>query len=171
MILNYFFEIVETLYQCDVQQNALLNGKRMASALTILCCFNRIVLKLDSIPLEHIVALLSMLHLMPDSKKLQCADWDHVSSLLPETLKGRALDAVHRCVVHLSHQKHFDPVWLFALPVVHFLKGSSRPFQPIECNPRNIPWGDKFIGSGFVKNLIKDKELRYVHALVNCMVS
>lgn len=164
--MNYLFEIVETLYEINVNQNVDLNGKRMVSALTVLCCFHRVVLKMESIPFELVVALLSMLKPMPDTKSLQCADWDHVNALLPETMKKTACDAIHRSIVHLCQYKHLSsPEWLFALPVFHFLNGTSKPFLPIERNPRAIPWGDRVIGLGLVRNLIRDKEFGYVNYL------
>ena len=159
--MNYLFEIEEELYRTDIKQSAYVNGKRMASALTIICCFFKIVTKMDAIPFEHAAALLSMLRLMPDALNQVCVDWELLTELLPGTMKTMAFDAAHGFAVHLSHHKHFNrPEWLYALPVIHFLNGKSEPFQKIEYRPRAIPWGDRIIGLGYVKNFIKDKEIQ-----------
>lgn len=159
-MMNYLIEIVEVLYQHDIKRNVPANGKRMASALTIVCCFFKIFARTENIPSEYISALLSLLQLMPDVENQVCIDWDHVNELLPGTMKVTAFDATHRLILHLSHDKHFTkPEWLFALPVLHFLNGKSQPFQPIEYKPQEIPWGDRIIGLGYVKNLIRDKDI------------
>ena len=160
--MNYLFEIEEKLYGMNIQQSADANGRRMASVLTIICCLYKIATKVDVIPFEHAAALLSMLRLMPDALNEVCIDWDFVNELLPKTSRiEMAFAATHSIVVHLSHNKHFNkPEWLFALPVLHFLNESSEPFQTIEYNPRAIPWGDKIIALGYVKDFIEDREIR-----------
>lgn len=159
-MINYLIEIVENLYQRDIELSVTANGKRMASALTIICCFFKIITKMESIPIEYVAALLSLLRPMPDVENQVCVDWDHVNELLPGTMKNIAYDATHCLIVHLSHRKHFSSrEWLFALPVLHFLNGKSQPFQPIEYKPQEIPWGDRTIGLGFVKDLIRDKDI------------
>ncbi len=158
VMVNYLIEIVEILYKTDVR-SCIRNGKRIASAVTLLCCFHEIVSKVETIPSEHVVALLSMLRLLPDTQNQRCVDWEVVNELLPETIRRKAFDAVHSFIVYLSLKENLsEPAWIFALPIAHFLNGTSRPFQPIEYDPRVIPWGDKVIGLGYVRNLIKDKD-------------
>jgi hypothetical protein len=160
-MINYLFGIIEALFKTDVKQNATANGKRMASALTIACCFHKVVIeKKWSIPFEIVAALLSMLRLMPDAEIQRCIDWDVVNELLPATIRKAAYDATHSLIIYLSHNRHFlQPAWLFALPFLHFLKGTSQPFRTIACRPQDIPWGDQVIGLRQIKDLIKDTEI------------
>ena len=166
-ILNYLCEVVEILYETDAK-SADANGRRMASALTIICCFHKIVESVELISFEHIAALLSMFRLKPDTVNKVCDDWDFVNGMLTETMRKAAFDATLQFIVHLSHHEHFSkPEWLFALPVLHFLYGgASQPFQPLEYRPKAIPWGDQIIRSEHVKCLIKDKEIMYVSSHV-----
>lgn len=159
IMIDYLFDIVEILYNTDVKQSGTLNGKRMASALTIICCIYKIVTKMEGMPFENVAALLSMLCLMPDAENQVCVDWDIVNELLPKTMNAIAFEATHSLMRYLSRHHHFLRQWLFALPVLHFLNGTSQPFQPAEYKPQDIPWGDRVIGLGYIKDLIKDKEI------------
>ena len=169
-ILNYLFEVVEILYETDVK-SADANGRRMASALTIICCFHKIVESVELISFRHIAALLSMFRLKPDTVNEVCDDWDFVNEMLTETMRKAVFDATLQFIIHLSRHEHFfKPEWLFALPVLHFLYGrGSHPFQPLEYRPKAIPWGDQIIGLEHVKGLIKYKEKMYVK-LAACVV-
>jgi hypothetical protein len=165
-ILDYFFSIIEKLYHIDVKQDVSLNGRRIVSALTVLCCLNSMIMRMD-IPFEPVAALLSMLCPMPDVERMLCADWDLVNTMLPESMKKMTFDAVRRFISYLSgHKPLSNPEWMFALPVAHFLDGRTQPYHSMEHIPRSIPWDDKVLGLGYsVKRLTKDKEFEYVTML------
>ena len=161
---NYMFSIVEILHNTEIKKDSIGNGKRMASAIAIMCCFPHIVKKDESIPSQHVKSLLSMLRLMPSSHN-KCTDWDTVSKLIPATMKRDAIEAVKAAIVTLSHREGlFQPEWLFALPDLHFLSETVQPFQPPEHNPRAIQWGDRVILLGRVRNFMEhsDHEIRYI---------
>ena len=157
---NSLFEIVEALYHTDIKQNPLSNGKRIASAIAVICCFHHIFLKAEDIPSEIITALLSMLQLMPDIQNKRCADWDYVIKLIPETLKESAFKAIQAMIVNLSKKDPFEPEWLFSLPIIHFLDGNVQQFQPVVANPRAINWEDRMINLPSVKDTLQHKEIR-----------
>ena len=156
---NSLFETVEILYHTDIQ-NPLFNGKRIASALAVICCFHHIFLKAEDIPSEITIELLSMLRLMPDIQNKKCVDWDYVIKLIPETLKESAFEAVQAMIVNLSKKDPFQPEWLFSLPIIHFLDGNIQQFQPIVASPRAINWVDHMINLASVKDILKHKEIR-----------
>jgi hypothetical protein len=161
VMANSLFETVKILYQTDIKQNPLSNGKRMASAIAVLCCFHQIFLKAENIPSEIIKALLSMLRLMPDIQNEKvCIDWDYVIKLIPETLKRSAFEAVQAMIVILSKKDPFQPEWLFSVPTMHLLYGNVQQFQHIVTDPRAINWKDhNMINLPGVKEILKHKEI------------
>ncbi len=48
-------------------------------------------------------------------------------------------------IIELSSRAD-PPEWLYAIPVTHFLKGVSKPFQEFEFDPKEVPFGDTLIG-------------------------
>ena len=150
---KFLLETAEQLYSIDMEGNALNNGKRMLATITIICCLKQMTIRLNEISDQHISLLLSMLRLMPDVHRKKCDDWDYVVALIPQSFKKTVYDSVFAFTKHLCNSKIFDlPQWLFAVPVVHFLKPAARPFQELELDPSNIPWGDKLIGLQYVKS-------------------
>ena len=148
---RFLLDIVEQLCCKKVEGNVMVNGKRMLSAIVIICCLHDMTPKcisMESIPPQHLCLLLSLLCLMPDVKHQKCEDWDYLIALIPKSFRKTAYESVLALTIHLSHIKYFDlPDWLFAVPVVHFLKPNAcKPFHEVEYNPRRIPWGDKLIG-------------------------
>ena len=140
--------------------HSLSNGKRIASAITLMICFCKVAGNVEAIPSEHIKALVSLLRLMPDTQKQICADWNFLNGVLPPAYKRIAFDAVYKFILHYSHHALLSqPEWLFALPLAHFLNSASEPFQQIEHDPRSIPWEDKTFDSEKIRDLIKDKQL------------
>lgn len=106
-----------------------------------------------NIPPQHLCLLMSLLCLMPDVQHQECADWDYLIALIPDSFRKTAYEAVLALTVHLSHVKYFDlPDWLFAIPVIHFLRPVCKPFHEVELNPKRIPWGDRLVGLQSIKS-------------------
>ena len=150
-------EIMDVLYEIDTKMHPAQNGRKMASAITLMCFFNE-TKKVDEITTENIKALLSMLRLQPDVDNQKCSDWDILNELIPNSFRKAASDSVLAFIKHLSKDDFLKPEWLFAIPVVHFLCGNS-PFQSVEYDPHGIPWVDKIIGLATVRTSTKGKTL------------
>lgn len=62
---QYLLDIVNQLFHIDVKGNAENNGKRMLSAIVIICCLHKMIPNsikdISKIPPDHISALLSLL--------------------------------------------------------------------------------------------------------------
>ena len=55
--------------------------------------------------------------------------------------RGEAADSIHHLITYLMKSRQFkSPEWLAAIPIFHFLKGYSQPFQKPELNPEKISW-------------------------------
>ena len=161
-MLQFLLDIVNQLYHMDVKDSIVFNGKRILSAIVIICCFHEMtpqhIKRLEDIPSDHISALLSLLCLKPDMQRQECNDWNYLITFIPSSFRKTVSDAILALIVHLSHTKYFElPEWLFAIPIVHFLRSISKPFQEIETEPNRIPWGDKLIGLQTVKSYVNDR--------------
>ena len=147
--MDILLGIMNQLLKIEIK-DAIHNGQRMSSAIVIMCCLQEMIPKcipIFDIPSESIASLLSLLSLMPDMHHRKCADWDYMITLIPDSYRKTAYESVLALTVHLSHTTYFAfPDWLYAIPVVHFLKNTSQPFKAIELNSEQIPWGDKLIG-------------------------
>ena len=121
------------------------NGKRMASVLTVLTCLHHLTSKnlvpFRDVSLKVIAASLQMLALKPDFEQKRCHDLEFILSMIPEKVRGDVADVVTFFCAHLVEFKDFQsPEWLFAVPLIDFLKRLSKPFQRLEINPSEIPW-------------------------------
>lgn len=148
-MMDILLGIMTKLLEIEIK-DAIHNGKRMLSAIVIMCCLHEMIpkcLRISDIPPDSMSALLSLLHLQPDMHNRMCADWDYLIQCIPDSYRKTASESVLALTVHLSHTSYFNYAdWLYAIPVVHFLKKTSKPFKEIELNPKQIPWGDKLIG-------------------------
>ncbi len=162
--MKFLLDIVDRLSCVDINGNAMRNGKRMLSAIVLTCCLYEMVpncIKISAIPSDRVSALLSLLRLMPDLQNQKCADWDFLINFIPKSFRKTASDAVLALTMQLSHTKYFSlPDWLFAIPVVHFLRQDVFPFQEFQLDPRKIPWGDKLIGLQTVRSETNNKNIR-----------
>ena len=160
---NFLLDIVEQLYDRNIQGSAMVNGRRMLSAVIIACCLHEMIpgcIRLSDIHHQHLRLLLSLFYLMPNVQDQKCDDWDYLIALIPTSFRKAASESVLALTVHLSHVKYFDlPDWLFAIPVIHFLR-VCNPFHKFELNPRRIPWGDKLIGLQSIRSKTHNDKTR-----------
>ncbi len=133
------------------------NGKRMLSVITVMCCIRRILSKhfqFDN-PLEHysVSLFLSMLRLWPEQEQRRCTDWEYLDKNIPAEFKKESYNSVQMFINELSScaDPLSKPEWLYAIPVMHFLKGVSEPFQEFEFDPKEVPFVDELIGLGAVR--------------------
>ena len=141
--------------------NAEDNGRRMASALTIVAVIDDLTpnhMQIGKFPFANTETLLSYLSLRPNMKECACSDLDFVYSLIPSNSRKSVSDAVVTLCNELSHNKLLQsPQWLYAIPLVHFLRGTSKPFKKLPCDPKNIAWVDGSFGLSHVRERTNDK--------------
>lgn len=141
----------------------------MASVLTVVGCFDRIMpkpLQWQRLDFECIADMLSMCTLSPNTEQNQCHDFYVVLSLLPISFRKTLGDALQGFCTHLAYNRDLrKPQWLYAIPLVHFLLEKTTPFGRLEIDPEQIVWNDKLFGLGHVKSETSHKDLRYMHII------
>lgn len=159
--MGFLLSIVQELYSMKIEE-PVRNGKRISSVITILCCLHSMIpksIKMDYIHPDRLDEVFCMFWLYADVQSKRCSDWEIVNELIPGSFRKTAHESVLGFVIHSGHTKHFHrPEWLYAIPIVHFLGGAAKPFQAIEFNPHEIPWGDKLIGLQGMRSKTIDKE-------------
>ncbi len=154
-MIDFLLSIVKQLVGKKIE-TPLENGKRMLSVITIMCCIWRMVsgnIKFKYLLKHYSMSLfLNMLRLSPDEEHKRCIDWEYLDKNIPAEFRKESYDSVQMFINELSHVDLLSkPEWLYAIPVMHFLKGVSKPFQEFEFDPKEVPFGDKLIGLGAVK--------------------
>ncbi len=155
-MIDFLFSIVIQLVGRKIE-TPLENGRRMLSVVTIMCCILRMVsgnIKLNLLLDPYSMSLfLSMLRLWPDQDHKRCIDWEYLDKNIPAEFRKESYDSVRRFITDLSSCA--DPLsrqeWIVAIPVMHFLKGASKPFQEFEFDPKAVQFGDKLITLGAVR--------------------
>ena len=144
------------------------NGCKIASVIAVICCFYQLIphhLKIEDIKLDHIAIILSMLALKPDMERKKCIDFDFVLNLIDPNSRKSVAEAISGFCTHLAHSRTLhNPEWLYAVPLLHFLRKDSSPFQPAEMNPEKMQWGDKNLGLTTVRSQAHDKQFGYVYS-------
>ncbi len=152
-MINFLRSVVKIFYGQEIE-TPLENGRRMLSVITIMCCISRMVsrfYKLNQL-LDHnsIRLFLTMLRLRPEQEHERCIDWEYLDKNIPDDFKKKSHDSVQMFIDESSSvaKPLLNTMWLYAIPVMHFLKGVSKPFQEFELNPKGVPFGDKHISLG-----------------------
>ena len=148
--------------QCATQEE---NGKRIAAVSSVIYCFDMLSprpLLIEGIHFDCIADMMSMLTLRPDTENRKCIDYEYIDSLIPQNSKKKAAEAINRFCVQLLHNRKLQsPQWLYAVPLIHFLRGDCKPFQVPELNPEKMMWGDKNLGLSAVRSQTHDKAIKY----------
>ncbi len=161
-MVDFLLSIVKQFGEKNIG-TPLENGKRMLSVISIMCCISRMVtrnIRFDFL-LDHssMSLFLSMLRPWPDQEHKRCIDWEYLDKNIPAEFKKESYDSVQMFINELSHAQPLSkPEWLYAIPVMHFLKGVSKPFQEFEFDPKEVPFGDKLIGLGAVRGKTFDRD-------------
>ena len=146
------------------------NGRRIASVIAVICCFYQLIphyIKMSDIKLDHIAVILSMLALKPVMQHKKCFDFDFVLDLIDPKSRKSVAEAIRGFCTHLAHSRTLkNPEWLYAVPLLHFLRQDSSPFQTAEMNPERMQWGDKSLGLKTVRSQTYDKPVGYVIILL-----
>lgn len=170
--MDYLYSIVDNLYFSDVNKNPINNGRRMASAVTVICCLHKLMPRGVTIDADHLSALLSMLRLIPDIQTRKCVDWEYLLNLIPANFKKVVSESILELTNKQSCMKYFSQLdWLYAIPVLHFVQEISQPFQDIELTPHAIKWQDNKINLGRVKSHTYSSDFGYVLQLLYTIAS
>lgn len=147
--MNFLFEVINELSNAEVNGDALSNGKRMLSATIIIICIYKMIqsgIKIDDISSDNMTTLLSLFCLQPNVQEQKCEDWEYLVTYIPESSKNFVYEAIQKILNHLMCKKFFNqPSWLFAIPVLHFLKQVSHPFKEIEYDFKKIQWKNDYV--------------------------
>lgn len=140
------------------------NGKRMASTLVVLLCLDKLVpqtIRMEKIEFQLLEVTLLLLCPRPDPKNSTCPDLDFVFNLIPTIHRKMVYEALNGFCMELSHRRNLQsPQWLYALPLLHFLKDPQlRYFYKLQHTP-HIPWVDKTLGLGVVRSVVQNKNIR-----------
>ncbi len=158
-MIDFLLSIVKKLDGRKIE-TLLENGRRMLSVITIMCCISRVVSNIKLLDHKSMSLFLSMLRLWPDQERKRCIDWEYLDKNIPDEFKKTAHTSVQMFIDELSSDAGCL-VWLCAIPVMHFLKGVSKPFQEFEFDPKKVPFGHEHIalgGLGAVKTKTYNKD-------------
>ena len=144
------------------------NGRRIASVIAVICCFYQLIphhLRIEDVKLNYIATILLMLALKPVVKHKKCIDFDFVLDLIDPNSRKSVAEAISGFCTHLAHSRTLhNPEWLYAVPLLHFLRKDSSPFQTAEMNPEKMQWGDKNLNLTTVRSQAHDKQFGYVYS-------
>ena len=141
------------------------NGRRIVSVIAVICCFHQLIprhLRIEDVKLNYIATILLMLALKPVVEHKKCIDFDFVLDLIDPNSRKSVAEAISSFCTHLAHSRTLqNPEWLYAVPLLHFLRKDSSPFQIPEINPEKIQFGDKNLGLATVRSKTYDKQFGY----------
>lgn len=140
---EWLLEIVRKLRQMS-PNSALDNGKRMASVLSIIVCFGRLMprhIEMDEINNEDIRGMVTMLHLIPDVEQKTCFDYVYVKKVIKPEVKKVLTDTITSFCLQLHYKTTMSLLqWFEAVPLLHFLQEVIQPFGDPELDPKKIKW-------------------------------
>lgn len=122
----------------------------MLSVLIIICCMCELEVKMADMN-KYLPFLLNTLRLMPDKRNQVCEDWDYLSEHIPEHFRLTASKYIVQVFNFLCETEKKYSGWFTAIPVIHFLRKDSLPFQMIELEQDKIQWKDELIDLETVK--------------------
>ncbi|XP_022796393.1 E3 ubiquitin-protein ligase rnf213-alpha-like isoform X3 [Stylophora pistillata] len=136
--------------QSDVQLEVRASALVSSVAIVLICQQYKIALRRE---LE--LSLLRCLSLAADPARQICTVYEAVLENFSEGLRERAAKGIEELCNRIMAEKRSEAdVWLLALPLLHFLRGDSKPFEKlgIEGSHKKLDW---FGGQG-----LKIKEFR-----------
>ncbi|XP_070579262.1 E3 ubiquitin-protein ligase rnf213-alpha-like [Ptychodera flava] len=117
-----------TAKQDDDEDEAIL---RLASSLAITYLIHRYDLY-NHLKREQLDNLFHALLVKPNFKKRQCLDYEGLEHHFPNSRIRRDVAAAVADMCNKSMEyRDLNPRWIFSMPILHFLMGVSRPFEPV----------------------------------------
>ena len=162
---EWLLSVIEDL--CKMQCTSTVeNGKRMASALSIILCFEKLIperIKMYSFKEDETAAILHVLSIWPDEKLKQCHDYEHVKQVMHHDVVKPLVEQIGSFCTHLHNKAHLNPpTWIYAVPLLHFLQGVSEPFGNPELDPDKMKWGDASLGLSTLRSSAYTSNVKYV---------
>ena len=151
---------------CKVScSSAIENGKRMVSALCIILCFEALIPKHIKSMLkdDELESSLSLLILQPDLSQKRCLDYECVEQAMPLGVKKHIAERIGSFCTQLHNKAQLSrPGWIYAIPLLHFLQGVSKPFEDPELDPDKMKWGDSSLGLQSLRSAVYNGNAKYV---------
>ena len=169
---EWLLSVMEDL--CKMQCTSYLeNGKRMASALSIILCFEVLIperIKMNSFKDDEIAAILYVLTIWPHENLKQCQDYEHVKQVMHHDVVKPLAEQIGSFCTHLHNKARLNrPTWIYAVPLLHFLQGVSELFGNPELDPDKIKWGDASLGLQTLRSNIYTANVKYV-CIILCSI-
>ena len=125
------------------------NGGKIATVTAIIICYYKLHSQnyiWITIPSEFVGNIIASLVLNPDEDTLSCSDFDYVKSLLNEATTKDVIAAFQYLCSYFSPIDYIkNAQWLYALPLIHFLKQRCEPFANPPLDPEKIVWDDEHL--------------------------
>ena len=122
------------------------NAQRMASTITVMMCLSEVMpspqLPWESLSVANYSLILSLLYPMPDLLSQTSLDLQILLKLIhPE--EERVANLLISFCKHLAFTKQLrNPEWVYAIPLIHFIRKRSVPFGKSEKIHNQISWDD-----------------------------
>lgn len=120
--------------------------RRFALALSVIRCFMRMIrsdqLPWKSLPSSDISLIFSSFHL-PNSTSYRSVSIETMCARVIHPLEATiASDLITFCE-RLANAEHLkEPQWLYAIPLIHFVKQQSSPYEAPKKLGKEINWED-----------------------------
>ena len=140
------------------------NGKRIATIIVIIICYYKLD-SLDNVQMKissnDSAEMLEMLVLKPDIEANTCRDFNFVESLLGPATSRDAIAAFQFLCSSFAHVEFVTKAqWLYALPLIHFLKGECKPFAEPVLNPEKLVGNDLSLPLFGVEESVQREDFR-----------
>jgi hypothetical protein len=142
---DWLFSIVKALHKKKIG-SAEDNAQRMASTVTVMMCLSEVMpspqLPWESLNVANYSLILSLLYPVPDLISQKSLDLEILIKLIHPEEERVAKLLISFCK-HLAFTKHLrNPEWVYAIPLIHFLRKRSVPFGKSEKIHSKILWDD-----------------------------
>ena len=122
------------------------NAQRMASTITVMMCLSEVMpspqLPWESLTVANYSLILSLFYPVPDILSRKSLDLEILMKLIHPEEERVAKLLISFCK-HLAFTKHLrNPEWVYAIPLIHFLRKRSVPFGKSEKIHDKILWDD-----------------------------
>ena len=166
---GWLLAVQKELYKVSCS-SAIENGKRMVSALCIILCFEALIpehIKLTMLKDDALESILSLLILQPDLSQKRCLDYECVEQAMPLDVKKRIAEQIRSFCTQLHNRVQLSRSgWIYAIPLLHFLQGVSKPFGDPELDPDKMKWGDASLGLQSLRNSVHGANVKYVYVII-----
>jgi hypothetical protein len=143
---DWLLSIVKALHKKKIG-SAEDNAQRMASTVAVIMCLSEVMpspqLPWESLSVANYSSILSLLYPVPDLVSQKSLDLEILMKLIHPEEVGVVVRQLTSFCKHLAFTKHLrNPEWLYAIPLIHFMRKRSVPFGKPEKIHNKILWDD-----------------------------